>query len=84
MGIGIDFSGANRFYGPPKGMEDEVYGIPAMKTERCIVTAWQLSPEELAEVNKTGIVFLSLMCEVLVPHFIGSVGTMTEHLEHEN
>ena len=83
MAHGIDFAGTNRYYGPPKGMEDEVYGIPAMKTERYIVTAWQLSPEELVEVNKTGVVFISFMGETLTPHFVGSVITMTELLEDE-
>jgi hypothetical protein len=83
MATGVNFSGTNRFYGPPEGMENEVVGIPAMKTDRCIVTAWQLTPEELAEVAKTGIVFLSFMSENLVPHYVGSVVSMSEFLEYE-
>ena len=59
MGAPVDFPGANLTLQPPPGVES-VQPLRVFHNERCLVSCWELSPEELAEVARTGRVFLSV------------------------
>lgn len=54
----VDFEYANEIFYAPKGHEDKVQDLPTFCDETCIISAWRLSPEELAEVARTGVVWL--------------------------
>jgi hypothetical protein len=72
MAYGVNFTGANKVFGPPAGDEDRVDALPAMSNGRFVTTCWKLSDEELSEVNKTGLVFHTVLSSTLAPVFIGS------------
>lgn len=47
--------------------------LPVFMDGRTVVSAWKLSPEELAEIQQTGVVFLSIMSGTAVfPCYVGS------------
>lgn len=72
MGIPADFPGANKVYRAPDGRED-VGDLAVFFNGSAIVSAWKLDPAELAEVNRTGTVFLSVLSGgVLFPVAVGS------------
>lgn len=75
----IKFEGANATFGPPEGYEAgqvaPIYGF-ATQVQRgscegapLVVTAWQPSPAELAQLNAGNPVFLSVLGG-LPPHFL--------------
>ena len=73
MGIPVDFIGANQRFGAPPGREEDVGSLSVFMNGTCIVSAWRLSDEEWAEVEKSRVVFLSQMAgTTLFPHYIGS------------
>lgn len=73
MGYPADFTGANFTYGPPPGREETVGSLRVFKNGRCIVSAWDLTDDELAEIVRTRRVFLSVFSgDVLFPVFVGS------------
>src|SRR5882757_2240711 len=67
---GVKFAQQTTVYGKPPGWkDDDCYGLPVAQTvynnsdEKpvpCLISCWELSPEELAEVQKTGKVYLSI------------------------
>ena len=68
----VRFEGANKVYGPPSG-RDDVGTLHTFCNGTCIVSAWELTDEELAEITRTRRVFLSVMSgTVLYPLFVGS------------
>jgi hypothetical protein len=72
MAEAVQFAGANTIYRAPEGRED-VSDLHVFRNQQAIVSAWKLTPEELAEVNRTGTVFLSVLSGgVLYPVFLGS------------
>lgn len=72
MGYPVNFSGANCVYKAPPG-RDDVGDLPTFKNGACIVSAWELSDEELQEVLRTRRVFLSSFSgDTLFPVFLGS------------
>lgn len=74
MAHAVDFAGSNFTFKAPEGRDD----IGDLHTFRqpngpCNVSCWQLTAEELAEVNRTGRVFLSIMSgSIFFPAFVGS------------
>lgn len=76
MGVPADFPGANFTYGPPPGREETVGSLRVFKNGRCIVSAWDLTDDELDEIIKTRRVFLSSFSgDVLFPVYVGSETT---------
>lgn len=57
----IDFLYANITLGPPKGLEDKVLEIKAFRGQEYITGCYSLSPEELEEINRTGVLWVSFM-----------------------
>lgn len=74
MAHAVDFPGSNFKFTAPEGRED----VGDLHTFRqpngpCNVSCWQLTPEELEEVNRTGRVFLSVLSgRMFFPAFVGS------------
>lgn len=72
MARGVDFDGSNVVYKAPEGRED-VADLHVFANGKALVSCWELTPEELAEVNRTGRVFLSVLSgRVFYPSYVGS------------
>ncbi len=68
----VHFHGANMVLGPPQGSEN-VCDLFTYTNGRCSVSCWEFSPEELAEIMRTGRVFVSILSgSTQPPVFIGS------------
>lgn len=80
MATPVSFPGSNHVFGPPKGQEDSVSSLETFVNGACIVSCWQLSPEELAEVNRAGgRVYLSSQSGLtLFPVYVGSGSTVRD------
>lgn len=74
MADAINFPGSNfTFTAPPDS--DDVRDLHTFRQPEgpCNVSCWQLRPEELDEVNRTGCVFLSVMSGLhFYPAFVGA------------
>jgi hypothetical protein len=69
----VAFAGFTHDFGPPPGLDEMVGRLPVFMNGATVVSAWKLSPEELAEIQETGIVFLSIMSGTSVfPCYVGS------------
>lgn len=73
MGAPVVFPGHNRTLAPPSGAEN-ISPLPIFGNGTCCVSCWQLTPEELAEVNASGgMVFISIFYgDTQPPVFVGS------------
>lgn len=72
MARAVDFEGSNKVIHAPPGRED-VNDLHTFVNGTAIVSAWQLDPDELKEVTRTGRVFLSSLSGLtLFPVFVGS------------
>lgn len=60
MGQPIDFAGTNLNLLPPEGA-DTVSAMRGFTNAVCCVSCWKLSPAEVAAVNATGRVFVSVL-----------------------
>lgn len=74
MAEGIDFPGRNFTLKAPPGRTDVVDLHAFLQPDGpANVSCWRLSAEELAEVNRTGCIYLSvLLGRVFYPAFVGS------------
>ena len=72
MGYPIQFKGANTVMRAPEGAEN-VQDMHVFRTRHSCVSCWQLTPEELSEINLTGKIFLSvLMGGAQPPVYVGA------------
>ena len=72
MAYPVNFKGTNFTYRAPQG-RDDISDLHVFKNRICNVSCWELTPEELEEINRTGKVFLSSMSgDALFPAFVGS------------
>jgi len=60
MAVPAEFPEANLVLGPPEGCEDSVLPLQVRRLDGCLVSCWRFSPEELAEIARTGLVWLSV------------------------
>lgn len=71
MADAVYFDGANMRLGPPPGAEN-VGDLYTFTNGYCSVSCWQLSPAEIAEINRTGRVFVSVLSgRTQPPLFVG-------------
>lgn len=78
MGHAVKFPGANSILTAPPGAEN-VSDLHTFKNGVSCVSCWQLSDDELAEVQRTGRVFLSVMSgRTQPPVFVGSESAVRE------
>jgi hypothetical protein len=72
MAVPINFEGSNRLFTAPEG-RDDVGTLPTFCNGACIVSAWEPTDDELAEIIRTRRVFLSVFSgNVLYPVFVGA------------
>ncbi|WP_454287102.1 hypothetical protein [Rhizobium arsenicireducens] len=72
MAEAIRFAGANMVLGAPEGQEETCSDLYTYTNGACSVSCWQLSADELAEVNRTGRIFLSVFSgRTQPPVFVG-------------
>lgn len=80
----IMFPQANGQFVKPASMTDEQCGtLKVCKTayesgDPVIISCWQLSPEELEEVNRTGVVWLHVMGFSMPPVSVEGLSSFTE------
>jgi hypothetical protein len=73
MAKSVKFDGANKYYGPPDGKEDAVLGAWAHTNGVTVTLCWEMTPEELTEIARTGKVWVSHFTGGhLFPHYIGT------------
>ncbi|OJX99088.1 MAG: hypothetical protein BGP07_03245 [Rhizobiales bacterium 63-22] len=72
MATSINFPGSNMTLMPPGGAEN-IDPLHTFTNGVCSVSCWQLSAEEIAEVARTGRIFLTVLSgRTQPPVFIGS------------
>lgn len=77
MGKGVPFEGFNVVYHAPPGQEDSCNSAHVFRNGIELVTCWELTNEELADVIRTKRVwFLIQSGGKLYPHYIGSERTV--------
>jgi len=57
--------------GAPEGQQEEVGVLPCHRSTNAVLSAWRLSPEELAHVQKTGVVLVHIMGSTHAPLAVG-------------
>ena len=68
----ISFPEQNIIFNKPESMTDEECGpLPAYRGEGQIISCWKLSPEDLAKVQETGAVWLSIVGLQQPPVWVG-------------
>lgn len=78
MAEAIPFPGANFVFAAPEG-RDDIVDLHTFRQPNgpANVSCWHLTAEELAEINRTGCVFLSVMSgRLFFPAFVGSESTV--------
>lgn len=77
MAEGIDIVGGNLTMKAPAGEEDRVQDLLVFAGRGSLVTAWRLSPEELENVQRTGIVYVSFWGG-MPPTFVGDENSVRD------
>lgn len=74
MGNGVEFPGANRRYAPPEGVsEEQCKTLHVFTNGKCLVSCWEFTDEEIAEIVRTRRAFVSVWSGgTLFPIFVGS------------
>lgn len=68
----VNFSGANMRLLPPEGSEN-VQELATFTNGFCSVSCWKLEPDELAEIARTGRIYISIFSgRSQPPVFVGS------------
>ncbi len=75
MAYGVNFTGSNVTLKAPHG-RDDVSDLHIFRNRGMVVSCWELEPEEIAEVAKTGRIFLSVMGPTMAPSFVGTESVM--------
>ncbi|QGJ74195.1 hypothetical protein [Sinorhizobium meliloti] len=71
MGVPVQFEGSNMLLRAPEGAEN-VSDMHTYTNGMCSVSCWELSADELAEINRTGRVYLSVFSgRTQPPVFVG-------------
>lgn len=77
MAEAIDFEGRNIVFIKPEGMTDEECGsLLAFTDGQQVISCWKLSEEELEEVKKTGVIWLSVWGQQ-PPVYLSSLSMLT-------
>jgi len=65
----IEFKEANQYLGAPKGCADVVKTMPVFKhpEQNWLITCWEVSPEEAAEIARTGRLYLHIFGPTTYP-----------------
>lgn len=66
----LAFPEANDLNRPPPGMEGVVVPLHVRRSDCCLISCWRLAPDEIAEILRTGVVWLSVIGHALPPIMI--------------
>jgi hypothetical protein len=67
----VGFEGATHVIRAPEGStQDEYTDLPVAKDEIQTVSCWRLTPDELEEVKRTGVVWLSILSHIIYPQLV--------------
>ena len=68
----VPFRESNLILHGPQGVDDpDVLTIEARRLEGCVVTCWQLSPEDVAEMVETGgVIWVSVWGNSMPPMMV--------------
>lgn len=75
MAQGVGFEGANMVFQAPKGAKDCV-DLQVHNDGRQIISCWRLTKEELSEIAKTGVVWISIQGQGMAPIYISGEALM--------
>lgn len=56
----VKFDEANAVLGAPAGCEESVEPLHVRRLEGALVSCWELTPEDIAEIQRTGRIWLSV------------------------
>lgn len=71
MGQPVEFQGANTLLRAPEGAEN-VCDLHTYRNGMCVVSCWEFSGDELAEIARTGRVYVSVLSGMTQhPIFVG-------------
>lgn len=70
MAQGVPFEGANTVFHAPEG-EDRVLPLHIFHNGSAMTSCWELTEEEIDEINNTGRIFVSVFGRALPPIFVG-------------
>jgi hypothetical protein len=78
MSAPVNFKGHNHVLKPPPDSEN-VLPLPIFRNGRCCVSCWQFTKKELAEINRTGRVYVTVFSgNSQPPVYVGSETTVRE------
>ena len=67
MAQAVAFDEANAILGPPPGEDENVTPLPVLRRDGRLVSCWRPSAAELAEILRTGKIWLSVWGERTQP-----------------
>lgn len=76
MGSPRHFSGQNTIFRGPPGLEDKILPLPVYRADSEIISCWELSEEERAEVARTGLVWVSISGQKVAPFLVSGTALM--------
>lgn len=69
--IATNFKQSNGVLGPPKGQtEDEVHSLCVFQDGQQVISCWKPTQEELAEIQRTGRVWLHVSGVTMPPVYV--------------
>ena len=75
MAYAINFTGSNLTLKAPPG-RDDVEDLHVMRNRAGVISCWQLEPEEIEEVQRTGKIYLEILGPTMAPAFVGAESVM--------
>lgn len=74
----VNFIGVNRNYVAAPGEEDRVGTLPVRREGAVTISCWELTPEELEKVKRTGRIYLGVFGTGQPPVYVGDEATTRE------
>ena len=75
MAYAVNFVGSNVTLKAPEG-RDDVSDLHVMRNRASVISCWELEPDELEEIQRTGKLYLSIMGPTMAPAFVGTESVM--------
>lgn len=77
MAAPTEFPEQTAVLGAPPGCADEVLPLPVLHREGHFISCWKVTPEEIAEIARTGVLWLAVWGPRTQPPVL-----VTGHREH--
>lgn len=76
MAEAVRFDGANAVLRAPPGQEETCNDLHVFRNRRMVVSCWQLTSDEMAEVARTGRIYLSVAGPTHPPLYVATESEM--------